>query len=232
MESPIRYDSGDEASRALAASDPAMARLIAREGCVEFAPAEGGPLDVLVRGIVGQQLSGAAAASIYRRLADTVGLSPEALASASVADLHAAGLSGRKASYIRALAQSALSGDFDPDGLRRMDDEEAIGALKRLQGVGRWTAHMFLIFALGRTDVLPVDDVGVRAAAGRVLGLGRPATEAELESAGERWKPHRTAAALYLWREGRTGFGVCGEPGPVSAERITRPATGEGSTAT
>lgn len=205
----VRYNAGDEASRALAASDPVMARLIAEEGCVEFGPVEGGPFEVLIRGIVGQQLSGAAASTIHRRLADIVGLSAEELAAASDADLHAAGLSRQKASYVRGLAQAALSGEFAPDALLSMDDDAAVRELVKLRGVGRWTAQMFLMFALGRSDVLPVDDLGVRAAAGRALEYGRPATADELLAAGERWRPYRTAATLYLWREGRSGFGMC-----------------------
>lgn len=219
MSRHIRYEASDEASRALAASDPVMARLIAEEGCVQFGPVAGGPFEVLVRGVVGQQLSGAAAMAIYRRLADSIGLAAGELAAASDADLHAAGLSWRKASYVRGLAQAFLSGEFDPEALRTMPDEAAVQSLVKLRGVGRWTAQMFLVFALGRRDVLPVDDVGVRAAAGRALGLGRPATAVELEAAGERWRPYRTAATLYLWREGRPGFGVCGPVTPDEAAR-------------
>jgi DNA-3-methyladenine glycosylase II len=206
----MRYEAGDVASRAIASADPTMARLIDAEGCVEFGPVEGGPFEVLVRGIVGQQLSAAAAGSIYRRLSEVVGLTPARIARASEADLHGVGLSWRKVSYVRGLARATIAGDFDPDAIAGLDDDAAVRELERIRGVGRWTAHMFLLFALGRTDVLPVDDLGVRAAAGRVLGLGRPATAGELEAAGERWRPYRSAAALYLWRQGRSGFGICG----------------------
>lgn len=205
----IRYSASDTASRTVAAADPGMARLIAELGCVEFTPPTAGPFEVLVRGVVGQQLSGSAADAIFERLRDRIGVAPTALLAASDEQLRATGLSRAKAGYVRGLAAAAAAGELDVDRLRALDDESVVRELTRLRGVGRWTAEMFLLFALGRPDVIPTGDLGVRKAAGLALGLGRAASADELAEAAERWRPYRSAAALYLWRSGRAVVGVC-----------------------
>lgn len=198
----VRYSADDTPSRALAAADPAMAAVIERAGCIEFGVATGTRFEVLVRAIAGQQLSGRAAWAIYGRLRDQIGLTPKAIATAREDQLLAAGLSHRKAEYVQGIARAVLDGDLDLDALDDLSDDDVIAMLSKLRGVGRWTSQMFLLFAMDRPDVLVVDDLGVRASAGHVLGLGRAATGKELEEAGERWKPYRSAATLYLYREG------------------------------
>lgn len=206
MPDTIRYTADDETSRALAAADPALGELIARVGGVEFTPGIGADrFAMLVRGVAGQQLSGAAAQRIFDRLGTQIGMTPEALASASTEELLAAGLSRRKAEYIGDLARAVLAGELDLDGFDSMTDDEIVAQLTAVRGIGPWTAHMFLLFALRRPDVIAPGDLGIRQAVGRLLGLGREATPAEVEEAAERWRPYRSAATFYLYREAGMG---------------------------
>ena len=193
-------DPDDATSRALAAADPALGALIDRVGHVERGPYETG-FAVVARSIVAQQLSEKVAPIIWGRVVERVGVSPEAIAAAAFEDLRACGLSGRKVEYLQGIACATLAGEIDWDGLEALLDEEVIADLTRLRGVGRWTAEMYLIFALGRPDVLALDDLGVRISAGRVLGLGRAATRDELAERGERWRPYRSTASLWLWAD-------------------------------
>ncbi|MGV8083667.1 MAG: DNA-3-methyladenine glycosylase family protein [Coriobacteriia bacterium] len=203
MTARFRYRADDAPSRALAAADSAMAELIAEVGCVEAHAIAGGRLQVLVRGIVGQQLSDLAGRAIYERVAQRIGLSAEALTDAPVESYREAGLSRQKARYIREIARAVLTHEIDLDSLDDLDDETVIRELSRLPGVGRWTAEMFLLFALDRPDVLAADDRGVQRAAGLLLGFGRPLSAEELREVGERWRPYRSAATMYLQRYGR-----------------------------
>ncbi|MEI7815240.1 MAG: DNA-3-methyladenine glycosylase 2 family protein [Coriobacteriia bacterium] len=194
----LTYTCDDAASRALAAADPELGALIDRVGRVQ-ASFSGGGFAVIARSIVSQQLSEKAASTIWRRLAEQAGTSPESLAGADFATLRAAGLSGRKIEYLLAIAECTLSGEIDWDALEALDDEPVIDELVQLRGVGRWTAEMYLIFALGRPDVLALDDQGLRNSAGKLMGLGRSATCAELGARGELWRPWRSIASLWLW---------------------------------
>lgn len=219
MTEPIRYAADDEPSRALSAADPAMAALIARVGSLEFTPSMiGSRFSALVRGVAGQQLSGAAAEHIYERLHDTVGITPGALAGASDETLVGVGLSHRKAEYIGDLARAVLSGELPLDSLDECTDDEIVQLLTSQRGIGPWTAHMFLLFSLRRPDVIAPGDLGIRQAVGRLLGLGREATPTEVLDAAERWKPYRSAATFYLYRD--AGMGRPGAPADeVVAER-------------
>lgn len=156
----------------------------------------------LVRTIVGQQLSTKAARSIYARLTGLFGDSPPTPAEILAADegaLRAAGLSRSKVSYLRDLARHVIEGDLDLDALTALPDEEVIREITSVKGLGRWSADMFLMFHLGRPDVLPVGDLGVRRAVERAYGLpGLPDAETLREIAAP-WRPHRTLACLYLW---------------------------------
>jgi DNA-3-methyladenine glycosylase II len=202
----IRYSADDKPSRALAAADPAMAALIARVGSVEFTPTMiESRFAALVRGVAGQQLSGAAAERIYERLNDAVGITPEALASATEADLVGVGLSHRKAEYIGDLARAILCGKLPLDTVDECSDDEIVEMLTRQRGIGPWTAHMFLLFSLRRPDVMAPGDLGIRQAIGRLLDLGREATPAEVTEAAERWRPYRSAATFYLYRDAGMG---------------------------
>jgi DNA-3-methyladenine glycosylase II len=197
MSPSIHYESADDVSVALADADPALGAVINRVGVVSLSPPSE-PFIALIRSIVGQQLSERAASAIFGRLSDALDITPGALASADESKLRAAGLSRQKSSYVQETARRFLVGDFDPGRLAELTDEGAMSQLLRLRGVGPWSAEMFLMFALGRPDVLAVDDLGVRAQAGDMMGLGRPASRNELLERAEAWKPHRSAASFYL----------------------------------
>lgn len=153
------------------------------------------PFEMLVRAIVGQQISTAAARAIHGRLVDRIGVRPDALATADDARLREVGLSRRKVGYVRALAEAAGAGLLD--GLDALDDGEVVARLVTLPGIGRWTAEMQLMFGLGRPDVWPVDDGGLRQAVSALYGVDARADRAAL---GARFAGHRSSAAWYLWR--------------------------------
>ncbi len=185
---------------ALAKIEPAFAETLERIGYPGPRARPRGH-ETLVRAIVSQQVSIKAAAAILARVeAATGGITdPANIARTGDEALRAAGLSRQKIAYIKSLAEEVLSGRLDFAALPE-DDEEAIAALTRVKGIGRWTAEMVLIFCLDRSDVLPVDDLGIRVAGQRRYGLlERPGRE-ELERIAEPWRPHRTLASRYLWR--------------------------------
>jgi DNA-3-methyladenine glycosylase II len=199
-----------KARKALAASDPTMAALIERIGKIDLATRlarrkEERPPDAygaLLRAIVGQQLSTKAARTIYLRVVDLFGgatPSPQQLLDAPEEDLRACGLSGRKTEYVRDLARHVLSGELELDRLGELGDEEAIEEIVAVRGLGRWTAEMFLLFHLQRPDVLSGGDLGIRKAIQVEYGLEEMPTPAETVELGERWRPHRSLASLYLW---------------------------------
>jgi DNA-3-methyladenine glycosylase II len=197
----------EKGTRHLRRKDPVMRELIKRLGPLDLeARRRGRPADAygaLLRSIVGQQLSTKAARSIYERVTALFGAktpSPEQLLAADPEELRGAGLSRAKVAYMRSLAEHVLSGELELDRLNELTDEEIVAELTAVKGLGIWTAHMFLIFHLQRPDVLPVGDLGVRNAAREVYGLAELPTAAELEELGAAWSPHRSLAALYLWR--------------------------------
>jgi DNA-3-methyladenine glycosylase II len=153
----------------------------------------------LSRAIVGQQLSTKAASTIWGRLAALGPVTPPAIVELTDGELRGVGLSGAKAVYVRDLAERVVSGDLDLEALDALSDDAVIADVTRVKGIGRWTAEMFLIFCLARPDVLALDDAGLLRAAGWALELGRAATGPEMAAAGEAWRPHRSAASLYLW---------------------------------
>lgn len=197
-----RLEQARAAAEFLSQRDPRMARLIERIGPHRLIVTRD-PFVALVGSIVQQQVSMSAAAAIQRRLADLCParrVTPSGVLGLEEAALRAAGLSRQKALYIRGLAEAFASGVLSARGLRRMSDEEVIGAVTRLKGVGRWTAEMLLIFCLERPDVWPVDDLGLRKAVRNFLGMkSLPALRTMLR-AGEPWRPYRTYASWYLWR--------------------------------
>jgi DNA-3-methyladenine glycosylase II len=159
----------------------------------------------LVRAICYQQLAGAAARTIHGRLETALGTTtPEAVLATPVADLRAAGLSGNKTASIRDLAEKVLAGDVELDRVARLSDEEIIRELTLVRGIGRWTAEMFLMFQLGRLDVWPVDDLGVRKGYGILFGLSPAPTARELQPLGDELRPYRSVAAWYCWRAADT----------------------------
>lgn len=160
------------------------------------------PYRALIRAVVFQQLSGKAAATIYGRLMalyDAPHPDPADILETSDERLRAAGLSRQKIAAIRDIARKRLDRVIPQQrAIAHLPDEEIIERLTAVRGVGRWTVEMYLIFSLGRPDVLPVDDLGVRKGAEKMLG--RPLTPKELGAYGERWAPWRSAAAWHCWR--------------------------------
>lgn len=162
------------------------------------------PTDALARAILYQQLSGKAAATIVGRVEAAVGadkLHSGTLARIDDAGLRACGVSGNKTLALRDLAARCAAGDVpDAAGLSRLDDAQIIERLTAVRGIGRWTVEMMLMFQLGRPDVLPVDDLGVRKGAQLLDKREDMPKPRELAERGEVWGPYRTLAALYLWR--------------------------------
>ena len=191
----------------LAASDPVMAGLIDRFGelSIEARRRRRPPVDaygMLLRSVVGQQLSVRAAATIYGRVLDLFGGStppPKDLLAIEPEKLREAGLSGRKVEYVRDLASHVLSGELELDRLDSLSDEEVIEEITAIRGFGLWSAQMFLIFFLERPDVLPTGDLGIRNAIKAAYGLDGAPPPSELERVAEPWRPHRTLASIYLW---------------------------------
>jgi DNA-3-methyladenine glycosylase II len=197
---------GDEGLEHLRAADDTLARVIDERGPLDLeARVRGRPADAygaLLRAIVGQQLSVKAARSIYVRfteLFDGRNPTPEELLEVDTDTLRAVGLSRAKANYVRSLAEHVISGELELDRLDELSDERVTAELVAVKGLGQWTADMFLLFHLGRPDVLPVGDLGVRRAVERLYGFEALPSAAELEALGERWRPWRSLASLYLW---------------------------------
>ncbi len=191
----------------LSCGDPTMASLVETIGPLSVEERRRGRPDdaygALVRSIVGQQLSTAAARTIYGRLTELFDHrppTPEELLAADEETLRACGLSRRKVSYLRDLARHVLEGDLDLPSLRELPDDEVASRLVAVKGLGRWSADMFLMFYLGRADVLPVGDLGIRRAAERSYSLPAMPSPDELRALAEPWRPHRTLACLYLWQ--------------------------------
>ncbi len=193
-----------EAAALLKAKDPALAVLIERHG----PPPRRRPVPVgqrfgsLAEIIVYQQLAGNAAAAIHGRFESALGgtVSPETVLAAPPAVLTSSGLSGSKAASIRDLAERAAAGEIDLARMGRLSDEAVVEQLTRVRGIGPWTAHMFLLGTLGRLDVWPVGDYGVRAGFGRAWGMAGTPTPKELMPLGEPFRPYRSLVAWYCWR--------------------------------
>ncbi len=182
-------------------ADPVLRSIIERVGPYKIQYRE--PVfETLVRAITFQQLSGKAAATIYSRLAAATGepITPEAVLALTPAEMQALGLSRQKIAYIRDLAERTLSGELDFPACHSLPDEEIVRRLTAVTGIGVWTVHMFLIFALRRPNVLPIGDLGVRAAIQRAYGLGEMPKPGDVTRIGERWHPYCSVASWYLWR--------------------------------
>jgi DNA-3-methyladenine glycosylase II len=158
---------------------------------------------LLARSIVGQQISTKAAAAIFGRLEEALapsGINANAILKAKDKKLRAAGLSNGKLLSLKDLAAKSVSGQIHFSELPALTDEEVIANLVQVRGIGRWTAEMFLIFALGRIDVLPVDDLGLRVGVQRQYGMKKLPDKREVTAIGEPWRPYRTVATWYFWR--------------------------------
>jgi len=184
---------------AVAAREPAIAAALDRTGYPEPRIRATG-YRTLLRTIVGQQVSVAAAASMWRKLEAHLGeeMPAEALLAAEFDELRACGLSRQKQGYARSLCELVVSGELDLDALPA-DDEEAISQLVRIKGVGRWSAEIYLLFAEGRPDIWPAGDLAVQAGIGRILGLAQRPSEKVVRDLAERWRPHRGSVAILTW---------------------------------
>jgi DNA-3-methyladenine glycosylase II len=194
------------ARRALTTADPELATLMKRVGPFRMRTNEmHSPLSALGEAIVYQQLTGKAAATIWGRVCALSGNghfpSPEELRTLSTRKLRTAGLSRAKTKALKDLAAKTLDGTVPTMArLRRMADEEIVERLTSIHGIGTWTVEMLLIFRLGRPDVLPVTDYGVRKGFARAFGDAKLPTPRQVAERGERWRPFRTMASWYLWR--------------------------------
>ena len=206
------------AHRELAASDPRMAAIM--EKC-DAASIESRLRDrhddrflALARIVIGQQVSTAAARTIWGRVLEAFdgAPTPEAVAADGAEEtLRSAGLSGRTASYVAGIAGAIVAGDLRPDDLEEMDDEQVIETLVAIKGLGRWSAEMFLMFDLGRPDVFSGGDLGLRHGIRIAYGMEEPPSPAEATEIAERWAPHRSLASLYLWEAVGIGLPVATE---------------------
>lgn len=159
--------------------------------------------NMLVRSIISQQISTSAARSIRAKLEALIApekVSPEVLSRLTFEQLRSAGLSSQKATYLHDLAAKAADGTVQLKTVGRKSDEEIIAELIQVKGIGRWTAQMFLIFSLGRPDVFPPDDLGIKVALRNLYGLAELPTKAEAHALAAPWTPHSTFATWYLWR--------------------------------
>jgi DNA-3-methyladenine glycosylase II len=181
--------------------DPKLKPILDARGVIVFKP-EGEPFESLVESILSQQLAGSAASAIIKKVR---GLFPDGELEAKrvhridARKLRAAGVSPQKLTYLKDLAARVVEGRLDLDALSTMPDEEIIDVLDEVKGIGPWTVQMYLIFTLGRPNILPVDDYGIRTSVQRVYGLDELPKRAAIEKLAEKWHPYCTVASLYLW---------------------------------
>ncbi|EQB07848.1 HhH-GPD [Sphingobium quisquiliarum P25] len=193
-----------ESLDAIAALEPGFAAAIGRVGYPLPRMREPG-YETLLRTIVGQQVSVAAAAAVWRKLEAELGegCAPDILLSRDFEALRSCGLSRQKQGYARSLAELVTSGAIDLHALPQ-EDEEAIALLTRIKGIGRWSAEIYLLFAEGRPDIWPAGDLAVQVEVGRILGLPERPSERQTREVAERWRPHRGAAAIMAWHHYNT----------------------------
>jgi DNA-3-methyladenine glycosylase II len=192
---------------ALAAKEPVFAEALARAGYPEPRLREPG-YETLMRTIVGQQVSVAAAASMWNKLEAALGgraSDPQAMLALTDEELRAAGMSRQKSGYLRSLAGLVAGGELDLAQLPE-DDEQAIAQLTRIKGIGRWSAEIYLLFAEGRPDIWPAGDLAVMREVGVLLGLPERPDEKQTRELAENWRPHRGAAAIFAWHHYQSGM--------------------------
>ena len=181
--------------------DPELRPILDARGVLEFDP-QGEPFESLVESILSQQLAGAAASAIIKKvraLFPDGELEAKRIHRVDAKKLRGAGVSPQKLSYLKDLAARVVEGRLDLEALKSMSDQQIIDVLDEVKGIGPWTVHMFLIFTLGRPNVLPVDDYGIRMSVQRIYGLEDIPKKADIEKLAERWHPYSTVASLYLW---------------------------------
>lgn len=193
----------EQAAKHLAKSDPALKPVIERAGLCTITP-NTNYYKSLADSIIGQQLSVKAAASIRGRFYDMFGgelPTPEAILGKSVDELRSIGFSKAKANYVRDLAQHIIDGKLSFDGIENQSNEAIIKMLTDVKGIGEWTAHMFLMFCVGRTDILPVGDLGIRTGIKNLYGLDELPTPAQITNIAQEnsWHPFESVASWYIW---------------------------------
>lgn len=200
---PAPPDHARDALADLVRQDPDLAAILVRAGPLPWRSRPPG-FPALLHGIVAQMISNQAAAAIWARLASLPGaLHPAGLLVLPDEDLRAAGLSRPKVVHARVLAAAFLDGTLAADHLATLDDEDAIAAIASVRGLGRWTAEVYLVFALDRLDVFPAGDVALAASAAHLKGLERRPNPAELRALADAWRPARALAARLLWHHWR-----------------------------
>jgi len=203
MSRAVNVDIYAEGTAKLAALDPVIARLVKETGPVMFTAPNDSNFEALVRAVTYQQLAGPAARAIYGRLRTLVhdSVTEESIGALSPDELRSAGLSHAKAASVLDLAAKSLDGTVPLGGaaLASLDDESVIANLTKVRGIGAWTAEIFAMIHLGRLDILPVGDLGIRHGFGLAWGIPTP-TPKELEERGERYRPYRSVLAWYCWR--------------------------------
>lgn len=197
----------ESACRALAGADPVLSTFIETIGPCLLCPAPD-PFVALVEAIISQQLSVKAADTIFQRLVSICprrSITPKAIFSVPESALRSVGLSRQKMSYMKDLAERWIAGEIRPKEFHLLPDEEIVTRLIRVKGIGRWTAEMFLIFALNRTDVLPVDDLGLKKAVQQAYGLRKLPSPERIQKIAKPWRPYRSIATWYLWKSLNNG---------------------------
>jgi DNA-3-methyladenine glycosylase II len=182
-------------------SDPKIRTLVKKLGVIDF-HLGGDPFESLVEAIISQQLNGAVATTIFGRLKAIVNSEPinaDSLGRVPASRMRKAGLSPQKIRYLKDLTSRILEGQLNLHDLKRSPDDEIIRQLDEVKGIGPWTAHMFLLFTLGRTDVLPVDDLGIQKSIQRVYSLRKRPNAERISEIAESWHPYCSIASLYLW---------------------------------
>ncbi len=197
----IAPDYWEQACAELMKQDRILKKLIPKLG-PGFLMTRGDPFSTLARSIVGQQISVAAAQSVWNKVLLTLKkrVTPKNILALTVDELRAAGLSGRKVEYIRDLAEHFVSGRLHANQWKGMEDELIIKELTEIRGIGRWTAEMFLIFNMVRPNILPLDDVGLIKAISLNYFSGEPVSRHEAREVAANWAPWRTVATWYMWR--------------------------------
>jgi len=189
-------------ARHVSRQDPKIRVLVKKHGPIAF-EVDGDPFESLVGSILSQQLNGAVAKSIFEKLkaisSDTI--SAERLSMISTSKLRRIGVSPQKISYLKDLSARVVSGRLDLDDLKNRSDDEIIRILDEVKGIGPWTAHMFLLFTLGRPDVLPVGDLGIQMSIRKLYLLRKDPDAEKIKKIARNWHPYCSVASLYLWRE-------------------------------
>jgi DNA-3-methyladenine glycosylase II len=200
-------------------ADPVLAHVIDSVGPFQMAMRRE-RFPALCRAIIFQQLAGSAAHAIFTRFVALFGRrfpTPRQVLDAKTEDLRKAGLSRQKILYLKDLALHVENGALNFHRFRRMEDEEIITELTRVHGIGRWTAEMFLMFNLGRSDILPVDDLGFRSAVRRLYRMRKMPDAKRLRALSQRWRPYRSVAVWYFWRSAEVVLPDGASPKPLAA---------------